>query len=207
MSCALCQQRKARRECPALGKAICPACCGRYRELTLDCPAECPYLIEAYRYDAERPVPESRRYRPEIPLTLRQMEDSNQLVAALLEAVQTFRRQNRDLADADVAEVLECRLKALETESSGLVYDAAPAGGLRRELYQQLLQVEQTPRKRSELAPAAAATREQRILTYILLLRTVKINSSGRPRARGFIVWLNDRMPDEAPKAPLLITP
>ncbi len=207
MSCAVCERRKPRRDCPALGKGICDACCGRYRELTLDCPAECPHLIDAYRYERQRPVPESRKFRPDFPLSARQVDEIQQLLTTLLEGLQAFRQRHRELADADLAEAMESRLKALETQASGLVYDASPVGGLGRELYQQLAELEQKPGQRSELAPATVPTREQRILAYVLLIRTVKINSSGRARARGFMVWLNDRFPPRAPEAPLVIAP
>ncbi len=195
MSCALCERRKPRRDCPALSRSICGACCGRYRELTLDCPATCPHLVAAYRYEWQRPLPAAQQFRPDFHLTRRQMEENQALLLALLEAVQALHRRQRDLSDADVAAALESRLQALETEQSGLIYDASPAGGLRRELYRQLAAIEQTPIQAAALAPAAAASREQRIVAYVWLIRILRTYSSMRARARGFLVWMNDRFP------------
>lgn len=47
MSCALCEERKEKRFCPAVHGKICPQCCGEQREVTLDCPSDCPYLQQA----------------------------------------------------------------------------------------------------------------------------------------------------------------
>ncbi len=47
MSCALCEERREKRFCPAVHGKICPQCCGEQREVTLDCPSECPYLLQS----------------------------------------------------------------------------------------------------------------------------------------------------------------
>src|SRR5207302_11165761 len=54
-SCAICQKRKASRFCPAKAEKICAVCCGTEREVTIDCPADCAYLIAAHRYESEHP--------------------------------------------------------------------------------------------------------------------------------------------------------
>ena len=47
LSCAICEIRKEKRFCPAVHGRICPQCCGEQREVTLDCPSDCPYLQQA----------------------------------------------------------------------------------------------------------------------------------------------------------------
>jgi hypothetical protein len=47
LSCAICEERKEKRFCPAVHGKICPQCCGEQREVTLDCPSDCPYLLQA----------------------------------------------------------------------------------------------------------------------------------------------------------------
>src|SRR5271167_3804570 len=47
LSCAICEIRKEKRFCPAIHGRICPQCCGEQREVTLDCPSDCPYLLQA----------------------------------------------------------------------------------------------------------------------------------------------------------------
>src|ERR1700690_291974 len=47
LSCAICEIRKEKRFCPAVHGKICPQCCGEQREVTLDCPSDCPYLLQS----------------------------------------------------------------------------------------------------------------------------------------------------------------
>jgi hypothetical protein len=47
LTCAICEERKEKRFCPAVHGKICPQCCGEQREVTLDCPSDCPYLQQA----------------------------------------------------------------------------------------------------------------------------------------------------------------
>src|SRR5271170_6024691 len=47
LSCVICEERKEKRFCPAVHGKICPQCCGEQREVTLDCPSDCPYLQQS----------------------------------------------------------------------------------------------------------------------------------------------------------------
>src|SRR5512141_256663 len=51
LSCAICDKRKQKRFCPAVHGRICPVCCGTEREVSLDCPGECPYLLQARKHE------------------------------------------------------------------------------------------------------------------------------------------------------------
>ena len=54
MVCKICETRRPKRACPAVGGDICSLCCGREREVTLSCPLDCVYLQEARKH--ERPA-------------------------------------------------------------------------------------------------------------------------------------------------------
>ena len=60
MSCALCKERKEKRFCPAVHGKICPQCCGEQREVTLDCPSDCPYLLQARQQAHEQATAHAR---------------------------------------------------------------------------------------------------------------------------------------------------
>src|ERR1700736_525350 len=51
MACAICQSRRPRRFCPGVGGDICSVCCGTEREVTVSCPLDCEYLIEARKHE------------------------------------------------------------------------------------------------------------------------------------------------------------
>src|SRR5512133_3975440 len=52
MQCPLCRQRAARRACPAVGREICPVCCGTKRLVEIACPSDCGYLAAAQSHPA-----------------------------------------------------------------------------------------------------------------------------------------------------------
>src|SRR5258708_17298031 len=54
LSCAICEKRKEKRFCPAVHGRICSQCCGEQREVTLDCPGDCPYLQQAREHEKPR---------------------------------------------------------------------------------------------------------------------------------------------------------
>jgi hypothetical protein len=58
LSCAICEIRKEKRFCPAIHGRICPQCCGEQREVTLDCPSDCPYLQQAREHEKPRSADE-----------------------------------------------------------------------------------------------------------------------------------------------------
>ena len=47
MKCHICDTRKPRRHCPGVNGEICSICCGNEREVSISCPLDCPYLVEA----------------------------------------------------------------------------------------------------------------------------------------------------------------
>lgn len=43
--CGICEKRLAKRFRAAKGEKICVICCGEGREMTIDCPVDCSYLV------------------------------------------------------------------------------------------------------------------------------------------------------------------
>ena len=55
--CPICNKRPAERYCPAKGEKICAIDCGTGREVTIDCPSDCAYLVAAHRWEQSHPKP------------------------------------------------------------------------------------------------------------------------------------------------------
>jgi hypothetical protein len=64
--CSHCQQRKAKRSCPALGSPLCPLCCGRLREKELHCPPGCPYLSQHKPYQENKVIQKKGTFSEEV---------------------------------------------------------------------------------------------------------------------------------------------
>ena len=191
MTCTLCETRKEKRSCPALHARICAACCGKHRELILDCPSDCTYLRQAREYDRFRPeLLEDERWFLHV-----QVEDLLEahplLLEDLLESITQSALGNSSLRDRDVIEALTALVRSFETRAnSGLHYEP-----LRPSLAQQAL----IQKLRAVIADYDAEGQEvselhlhdnDALKALVLILRLALDRSSGRPLSRGFLDFL-----------------
>jgi len=128
MLCGSCGQRKARRDCPALGRMICPTCCGTKRLVEIQCPSTCPYLATA----REHPAAVVRRQQEHdvarlIP-TIRHLTERQYELFFVFQSVITRHRPEglARLVDADVAEAAAAMAATIETAARGVIYEHAP---------------------------------------------------------------------------------
>ena len=54
--CELCNEKKGRRECPALSKVICTFCCATKREKEIKCPPDCKYLTSGKEFKTKKEI-------------------------------------------------------------------------------------------------------------------------------------------------------
>lgn len=129
MSCPLCQTRKPRRECPALGQTICAVCCGTKRLREIACPDDCPYLASA----REHPAAVVRRQQEQdvaalLPSIRHLTERQYQLFFVFHTAIARHEPEGFvRLVDSDVAEAAASVAATLETAARGVLYDHAAA--------------------------------------------------------------------------------
>ncbi len=130
MSCAICSQRKEKRFCPAVHGKICTQCCGEQREVTLDCPSECPYLQQARAHEKPAAAGDLDRDAlfPQIEIAQQFLYDREHLILGLSFALAKSARANRDLRDRDLIAALTALAKSYETlVKSSLIYEQPTA--------------------------------------------------------------------------------
>jgi len=139
MKCCLCEQKKAKRHCPAKNSLICAQCCGEKRVLEINCPESCEFLLAGRERDAQefgkhvRNLDSSARER-----SRRVLLENQDTVARLEYAIAQARILSRDLTDKDVAQAIDVLLETYRTEDKGVLYEKASDSlrveSLRREL-------------------------------------------------------------------------
>ena len=139
MKCTLCDQRKAKRSCPARDTQICPQCCGEKRVLEIDCPESCQYLKDG----REREAAEYRKRVQNLDQATQERNrrvllDHQNVIAHLEYAISRQRLVSRDLVDRQVIEAADILLENYRTEDNGLLYEKTSDNllveSLRREL-------------------------------------------------------------------------
>ena len=192
MACPICEKRKAERFCPAKGEKICAICCGTYREVTIDCPADCPHLVTAHRYEDEHP----RALPADTPLLDEKIPQDvvhthQQLMAALAFSIAKFCTVQPSAVDADVLAAIQALAGTHKTLSSGILYEKPPDAPLPRELYAALAALLAEIRKQqAERANSARLKDTDIFYVLVFLYRMGLLRTNGRPRSRRFIEFL-----------------
>lgn len=196
MNCTICEKRKAARYCPAKAEKICAVCCGTEREVSIDCVADCSYLLAAHRYEdqhqrelpADTPLLEAKI--PQDVIYLRQ-----DFLSGMALAVAKFAAAHPETADPDVLSAIEALAQTHKTLSSGILYEKPPAAPLPRELYAALAAFI-TEARRDPAREGAAKIKDSEIFALLVFLyRMGLLRTNGRPRARRFVQFLRGQFP------------
>ena len=136
MACPLCQQRKAKRTCPGLGRSICSVCCGTKRLVEIDCPSDCPYLAASREHPA---AVVRRQQEADVAALLPSMsgltERQHQLFFLFQSVIAKFRPDGlARLTDDDVAQAAASCAATIETAAKGVLYEHSPASLLAQKL-------------------------------------------------------------------------
>jgi hypothetical protein len=179
---------------------ICPQCCGEQREVTLDCPADCPYLQQARQHEAPRrieDIPEEQLFAA-IDISDHFLHEHEPLLLAVWHTLAKLSRSDRDLTDRELIAALANMAKSYQTlVGSGLVYQEALPGLTQQtitdalgHLLEEFREVERQHRGYTTLKDSDALT------ALVFTLRLAHMQTSGRPRSRRFLDFLRQRFPD-----------
>lgn len=201
MSCPICEKRKAARFCPAKGETICAVCCGTEREVTIDCPADCAYLVAAHRYENEhqRSIPADTPLLDEkIPQDI--VYTHQQLMAALAFSIAKFCAVQPGAVDTDVLAALQALAQTYKTLTSGIIYEKPPDALLPRELYAALTGfLAEIKKQQGERAASSSLKDTEIFYLLVFLYRMGLLRTNGRSRSRLFIEFLRGQFP-QAPE-------
>jgi hypothetical protein len=213
MSCPICDKRPPKRFCPAKGEKICAICCGQEREVTIDCPVNCPHLVAARRYESghRKPLsPDDFPYRDvEFPVDF--VYEHWPVVAGFSATILQFHGQEKSLNDADALAALGALAETTRTLTTGIYYERPPDAPLPRALYGRLVEFLQDYKKQQAERAGLATLKDAEVFhLLVFLLRIGKQRTNGRPRSRAFLDFLRARFPlpsGAAKEEPRIIVP
>jgi len=197
VSCPICLKRKAARFCPAKGEKICPVCCGTEREVSIDCPSDCSYLIAGHRYEDEhrRPLPGDTPLL-DVKVSQEVIYTHQNLLSGLAFTAAKFSAAHPATTDPDVLAALEALAATYKTLSSGIFYERPPDTRLARGLYAALAQfLDESKQQTAERATDPAAKDSEVFFLLVFLYRMGLQRTNGRPRARRYVEFLRSQFP------------
>jgi len=197
VSCPICEKRKAARFCPAKGENICAVCCGTEREKSIDCPADCGYLVSAHRYEDEhaRSIPADTPFL-DVKLSPDTIHEHQQLMAALAFNIAKFCATQPAATDPDALSALQALAETYKTLGGGIIYEKPPDNLLQHDLYNALQAFIADVKQKQAEQPGARVSNDADIFILIIFLyRMGLLRTNGRPRSRRFIEFLRVQFP------------
>jgi hypothetical protein len=200
--CPICNKRRAERYCPAKGEKICAVDCGTEREVTIDCPSDCPYLIAAHRWEQTHPKPvvESELPFPDVSFSSDLIHMQQAMLSGIGYTVAKFAAEQRSVNDSDIFAAVRALAETRRTLLSGIYYEKMPEIPVAAALYEALAKfIEEEKKHAAEHHPESPAPRDADIFqVLVFFLRFGQLRSNGRPRTRAFLDLLRAQIPSEA---------
>ena len=211
--CPICGKRRAERYCPAKGEKICAVDCGTEREVSIDCPSDCAYLIAAHRWEQEHPKPLAEQDMPfhdvSIPGDL--IHTRQAVLSGIGYTVLIYGAEQRSLTDADILVATQAVAETYRTLISGIYYEKPPDNPVAAGLYAALAKFLENEKKHQVEHPESPALKDLEVFQLLVFfLRFGRLRSNGRPRTRAFLEFLRAQFPIEAGAAkqePRIIIP
>jgi hypothetical protein len=213
LSCAICEERKEKRFCPAVHGKICPQCCGEQREVTLDCPSDCPYLLQARQQAREHATAQNERpgeldrdaLFPEVEIAEQFLYEREELILGLSFALAKSARTDRtlgdrSLTDRDLIAAVTSLAKSYQTlVNSNLIYEQPTANVAHQTIAREVETMVREFREAERKHLGHTRLRDSEVLkALVFLLRMGSSRTSGRPKSRAFIDFLFAQFPEKS---------
>jgi len=196
VACPICQKRKPGRFCPAKAEKICAVCCGTEREVTIECPPDCGYLLSAHRYEDRYP----RALPADTPLldvriTSDPIHSHGRLLSAIAFTIAKYCASQPSATDPDIIASVRALADTYKTLASGIVYEQPPAAYLERGLYDALSSF-LNEAKQNTAQPSFGPAKDSEIFQLLVFFfRMGLLRTNGRLRSRRFIEFLRGQFP------------
>ena len=180
---------------------ICPQCCGEQREVTLDCPSDCPYLLQAREHEKPRPADQLDAAGLFLHITVSDqfMYEKEHLLMGLTYALAKAARSDRSLHDQDLIQTLSVLARSYERRvNSGLHYEQPLTSDSQRRAAAEVETMIKEYREAEQKHMGYSTLRESDVLkALVFLLRLAHGRTSGRPKSRAFVDFLFSQFPEK----------
>jgi hypothetical protein len=173
-------------------------CCGIHREVSIDCPADCPHLMSARRYETEhrKPVEAEAIPFPDLEFSPEILRRHPEALSAIGLAILGFAQQNGAARDPEILAALRALAETYRTLESGIYFERPPDDAVSRTLYVHLAQALQQMKKQDSQQTGFTTIKDSEIFRLLVFfLRLGVRETNGRPKARAFLDFLYGQFP------------
>jgi hypothetical protein len=198
--CPICNKRRAERYCPAKGEKICAIDCGTEREVTIDCPSDCAYLVAAHRWEQSHPKPlrEGDVPFPDVSFSSDLIHTRQAMLSGLGYTVVIYAADQRSLTDSDIFAAVQAMAETRRTLLAGIYYEKPPEIPVAAGLYAALAKFIEEEKKHAAEHSEFPPLKDTEIFhLLVFFLRFGRLRSNGRLRTRAFLAFLRSQIPAE----------
>jgi hypothetical protein len=211
MVCPVCNQRKGKRFCPAKAAKICTTCCASEREITIDCPFECPHLKESRPREHKGQIDEGHFPYKEIRIGETFLRDHEELLLLSGRTIVTAALATPKSTDRDTREALDALIQTYKTLSSGIYYETRPDSVYAREIMGRIQEGLRELQETETQQAGFRRTRDEDVLHMLVFLYRMALDrDNGRSRGKAFLDFMRQHFQPPAETAastPSLIIP
>ncbi|MCC6390964.1 MAG: hypothetical protein IT167_10185 [Bryobacterales bacterium] len=196
-----------------MGGDICSQCCGTEREVSIDCPLDCEYLLEARKHEKFTEVDPKLIPNRDIRVTDEFMNEHDAFLDFLARTLLTATLNTAGANDNDLREALETMIRTYRTRQTGLIYESRPSNPVAGMIQQQTLEEIGQFQEAEARQTGVHSLRDTDVLGVLVFLQRIAVHwDNKRPRGRSLISFLLERYGQPrpspvAPQAPSLIIP
>jgi len=170
---------------------ICTLCCGAEREVTVDCPFDCPYLQEARKHEQTVPVNPDELPNKDIRISEEFLEEHEPLLVGAMTSLVLAAFDTPGAVDSDVRDALDALIRTQRTLESGVYYETRPDNTLANRIFSATQTGLEGYRKRETEKLGMTHTRDGDVLGILVFLQRLALDrNNGRPRGRAFLDYL-----------------
>jgi len=191
---------------------ICTVCCGTEREVTVDCPFDCPFLQEARKHERAEINADDVPHR-DVHITEQFLEEHQDLLLGAARSLAMAAFDTPGAVDSDVRDALEALVRTNRSLQSGLYYESRPDNAVASRIFTGTQAGLDEFRRAETEKMGMAHTRDSDVLTILVFLQRLEFDrQNGRRRGRAFLHYLHSLLEAEGvlpekPPAPSLIVP
>jgi hypothetical protein len=176
---------------------ICSLCCGTEREVTVDCPHDCPYLQEARKHEHTALSPDEIPNR-DVRITEEFLEQHQDLLFGAAKSLGLAAFDTPGAVDSDIRAALDALIRTQLTLQSGVYYESRPENILADHIFIRTQTGLQDFRQAEAEKPGAAPTRDADVLQMLVFLQRLELDRNNRrPRGRAFMDYLRELLESE----------
>ena len=178
---------------------ICSICCGTEREVSVNCPLDCPYLGEARKHD--RPILLDTEEIPnrEIRISEEFLAEHEELLTATGQALLQVGLGTAGAVDFDVRDALAALIRTHRTMETGLYYESVPENIIAAQLFRFVQEAVANFRTEEKQRVGMVRTRDADVLAILVFFQRLELDrNNGRRRGRAFLDFLRGIYPDSS---------